>query len=370
MWRERNAIGIFIAFFIAFFQLPNAAASDNKPSASKSIKKKSAVARKPAPKKKAVSRGKARKSAVTKTAVRAKSKKVVYRRAVKSRKVAARPILSAGDLAGLNRTRDPLGLHSNVAYVVDQSTSEVLFEKNSDVALPIASLTKLMTGLVVAEAGQDMDELLEVTTDDIDRIKNTSSRLPIGAKLSRADMLHIALMSSENRAASALGRNFPGGMPAFVTAMNVTAILLGMTDTHYVEPTGLSSENVSSASDLAKLVAAASSHKVLRRYSTYDRYSVEFDGKELDYKNSNRLVGKEGWDIELQKTGYIREAGRCLLMQLNLDERPVTMIFLDSKGIHARFSDAGQMLSWLREKFDNEDTALATAGDVKEQTEQ
>ncbi|OGB21228.1 MAG: hypothetical protein A3I66_02505 [Burkholderiales bacterium RIFCSPLOWO2_02_FULL_57_36] len=390
MWTDRGAVGIFIAFFIIFFQLPSASALDNKQSASKNLKKKSVAVRKAAParKKASVRRAKlnatAAKRPVAKRAVRAKNKKsgslktsakrkskssrprtkkritaarkknVAYQRAR-----AARVSLSAGELAGLNRTHDPLSLHSNVAYVVDQLTSEVLFEKNSDVPLPIASLTKLMTGLVVAEAGQDMQELLEVTTDDIDHIKNTSSRLPIGAKLTRADMLHIALMSSENRAASALGRNYPGGIGAFVRTMNAKAASLGMTDTYYVEPTGLSSENVASASDLAKLVEAASGHDLLRLYSTYDHHSVQFDGKELDYKNSNRLVGKPGWDIELQKTGYIREAGRCLLMQLNLDDRPVTMIFLDSKSAYSRSADAGQMLSWIQEKIGNDQTASA-----------
>ena len=368
MYNDKGAIGIFIAFFILFFQLPNVSAVDNKQSASKNLKKKSATVRKAAPVKKKAATRRAKAAAknakgrspakasraATKRKISANrkknTKKVTYRRAAKPSRTAVRPALSAGELAGLNRTPDPLGLHSNVAYVVDQLTSEVLFEKNSDVPLPIASLTKLMTGLVIVEAGQDMQEELEVTTEDIDQIKNTSSRLPIGAKLSRADMLHIALMSSENRAASALGRNYPGGMEAFVRAMNTKAKALGMTDTHYVEPTGLSSENVASASDLAKLVEAASGHDLLRLYSTYDRYSVQFDGKELDYKNSNRLVGKPGWDIELQKTGYIREAGRCLLMLLNLDERPVTMIFLDSKGTYSRFADAGEVLSWIQEK--------------------
>lgn len=386
MWREGSTIGLLIIFFFMSFQLPSASAADTTSTTAKNGKKKGAVVRKAVSSKKkstarrtsrpaargkrhaakAPLRAKAKKSLVRKTksssrarkSSNATKKKIAYRRAKRAPVVAA-PVLSAGDMAGLSRTSDPLGLRSNVAFVIDQSTSKVLFEKNADIALPIASLTKLMTGLVVVESRQDMQELLEVTTEDIDRIKNTSSRLPIGASLSRADMLHIALMSSENRAASALGRNFPGGMPAFVTAMNEKAKSLGMTDTRFVEPTGLSSENVSSASDLAKLVEAASRQDLLRYYSTYDRHSVEFDGKELDYKNSNRLIGKDGWDIVLQKTGYIREAGRCLLMQLNLGDKLVTMIFLDSKGIHSRFADARQMLSWVEEKLASKDTALA-----------
>lgn len=357
MWMGRSAIGILITFLLVFFPLPDASSQDAKPSASKNPKKKALAARKASSVKATAKRrhvGKAVRTATKKTVRSKATKKIAYRR-----KAPVQAVLSAGELAGLNRTLDPLNLHSNVVYVVDQSTSEVLFAKNSDVALPIASLTKLMTGLVVIESGQDMQELLEVTADDVDHLKHTSSRLPIGAKLTRADMLHIALMSSENRAASALGRNFPGGLPAFVTLMNVKAMLLGMTDTRYVEPTGLSSENVASASDLAKLVEAASGHDLLRSYSTYDEHSVQFDGKKLNYKNSNRLVGKEGWDIELQKTGYIREAGRCVVMQLNLDERAVTMVFLDSKSTYSRSADASQMLSWLQENMNEQQTASA-----------
>ena len=365
MWMGKSAIGILITFLLVFFTLPNAAAHEATSSASKIPKKKALSARKTssvkvkikkfAPIKASAKRRNAGKIVRTATKIRTNNKKKIAYRP----KTPVKAGLSASELARLNRTLNPLKLHSNVVYVVDQSTSEVLFAKNSDVALPIASLTKLMTGLVVIEAGQDMQELLEVTTDDVDRLKHTSSRLPIGAKLSRADMLHIALMSSENRAASVLGRNFPGGLPAFVTLMNVKAMLLGMNDTHYVEPTGLSSENVASASDLAKLVEAASGHDLLRSYSTYDKHSVRFDGKKLNYRNSNRLVGKEGWDIELQKTGYIREAGRCVVMQLNVDERAVTMVFLDSKSTYSRSADANHMLSWLQENTHDQQTASA-----------
>lgn len=242
-------------------------------------------------------------------------------------------------------------LSSNVVFALDGTNSEVLFEKNAATPLPIASITKLMTGLVVVEAKQDMNEILEVTGDDIDREKHTSSRLPVGAKLSRADMLHIALMSSENRAASALGRNYPGGLPAFVAAMNARAKSLGMTDTVYVEPTGLSSQNVASARDLAKLVAAAYRHPVLAQYSTNNRYAVDTGGHMLQYVNSNRLIGNDDWQIELQKTGYITEAGRCLVMQVKIASRSVVMVFLNAKGAHDRFADAGRLRKWLSQKF-------------------
>lgn len=259
----------------------------------------------------------------------------------------APPVMTAGDLAGLNLTRDPLALKSNVAFVIDQNNSQVLFEKNAGVPLPIASLTKLMTATIVVEAHQDMDEVLEVTADDIDRERNSASRLHVGSRLKRSDMLHIALMSSENRAASALGRNYPGGLPAFVAAMNAKARALGMANAHYVDSTGLSSQNVASARDLSKLVVAAYRHPIIREYSTDTKYTVNTGKQILQYINSNRLVMNSNWDIGLQKTGYITEAGRCLLMQARIEGRPVVMVFLDSKGKDSRLADAGRIRKWL-----------------------
>ena len=245
------------------------------------------------------------------------------------------------------RQRDPLDLKSSVAYVFDENNAEVLFEKNAAVALPIASITKLMTALIVVESQQNMDEILEVTNDDVDKEKFTASRLRVGARLTRANMLHIALMSSENRAASALGRNYPGGLPAFVAAMNAKARQLGMNDTRYVEPTGLSSQNVASARDLAKLVMVAHQHPILCEYSTDSKYVVTPGGRPLQYANSNHLVANPGWDIGLQKTGYIAEAGRCLVMQAKIEGRPVVMVCLDSKGKQTRLADAGRVRKWL-----------------------
>jgi len=269
-----------------------------------------------------------------------------------SRRVAYTPSpavnVNVGEIEGLGATPDPLSLKSNEALVIDQATSQVLFEKNSTVPLPIASLTKLMTALIVVEARQDMDEVLEVTTDDIDHIKNSSSRLRVGSRMTRTDMLHIALMSSENRAASALGRNYPGGVQAFVAAMNAKAKELGMFDTHYVEPTGLSSENVASARDLAKLVVAAYRHPLIREYSTDSRYTVNPGGYKLQYISSNRLVLHSNWDIGLQKTGFINEAGHCLVMQSKIQNRPVVMVFLDSRGKYSRFADANRVRDWMK----------------------
>ena len=272
-------------------------------------------------------------------------RKVVYQRLA-----AAAPIvrsLTAGDRAGLNHTRDPLDLASSVALVLDQTNSEVLFEKNASVALPIASITKLMTGLIVVEAQQDMDEMLTVTDDDVDREKFTTSRLRVGSRLSRREMLHIALMSSENRAAAALGRNYPGGIQGFVAAMNAKARELGMNDTRYVDSSGLSSRNVASARDLAKLVMAAHQQPLLREFSTDPGSTVAAGGRTMQYRNTNYLVSLPDWDIGLQKTGFINEAGRCLVMQTIIQGRAVIMVFLDSKGKQSRTADAGRMRRWL-----------------------
>jgi D-alanyl-D-alanine endopeptidase (penicillin-binding protein 7) len=272
-------------------------------------------------------------------------RKVVYQRVRRAGPTIAAN--SAGDLAGLNLIHDPLALKSNVALVLDQSTSEVLFEKNANVALPIASITKLMTGLVVVQAHQDMDETVTVTDADVDRHKFTSSRLRVGARMSRGDLLHIALMSSENRAAAALGRNYPGGISAFVEAMNDKARELGMTDTHYVDSSGLSSSNVSSARDLAKLVAVAHQEPLLRLYTTDPGSVVAASGRPMRFNNTNYLVSQPDWNIGLQKTGFINEAGRCLVMQALIQGRNVIMVFLDSKGKMSRTADAGRIRHWL-----------------------
>lgn len=272
-------------------------------------------------------------------------RKVVWKRVRRAAPAVA--MLSAGELAGLSSTHDPLALRSNVALVLDQQTSEVLFEKNSSVALPIASITKLMTGLVVVKAQQDMDEVLTVTDADVDRLKYSSSRLRVGAKLKRSDMLHIALMSSENRAAASLGRNYPGGTGAFVEAMNAQARELGMNDTHYVDSSGLSSSNVSSARDLAKLVKVAHEEPLLRQYTTDPGSAVAASGRLMQFHNTNYLVALPDWNIGLQKTGFINEAGRCLVMQAFIQGRNVIMVLLDSKGKMSRTADAGRVRHWL-----------------------
>ncbi|MEN3274529.1 MAG: hypothetical protein V7631_319 [Massilia sp.] len=267
---------------------------------------------------------------------------------------------TAGDMAGLHKTQDPLSLRSSVAFVLDQNSHEVLFEKNANVALPIASITKLMTGLIVVEANQNLDETLVITNDDVDRHKYSSSRLPVGARMTRNNLLHIALMSSENRAASALGRNYPGGINGFVAAMNAKARELGMNDTQFVDSSGLSSRNVSSARDLAKLVAYAHQKPLLRQYSTDPNWVVEASGRPMRYSNTNYLVALPDWNIGLQKTGFINEAGRCLVMQAMIQGRNVIMVFLDSKGKMSRTADAGRMRRWLEAL--TPDTVTPSAG--------
>ena len=259
----------------------------------------------------------------------------------------ARP--SFGQLYGLHNTADALDLKSSVALVLDADTNEVLFSKNPQAVLPIASLTKLMTAVVVTEANLPPNEMLTVTEDDVDTEKNSRSRLKVGTTLSREEMLHLALMSSENRAAHALGRAYPGGLEAFVAAMNRKAHELGMNDTHYVEPTGLSSRNQSSARDLATLVQAAQEYPIIREFSTSPQYEVELGHRPAQFHTTNALVRNPAWDIILQKTGFINEAGRCMVMQARMAGRKLIMVFLDSAGKYSRIGDAERVRRWVSE---------------------
>ena len=270
---------------------------------------------------------------------------ITRKRAIARVVIAEKPTF--GQLAGLHGTTDSLALKSSVAFVVDQDTNEVLYKKNELAVLPIASITKLMTGLLVSEAKLPMDEAITITQSDVDTEKGSSSRLKVGATLSRGELLHLALMSSENRAAHALGRSYPGGLATFVVAMNTRAKALGMRDTSYVEPTGLSSKNQSSARDLATLVSFAHGDPTLRELSTSTGYQVAVGSKTLQYNNTNRLVKNPAWDIGLQKTGYISEAGQCLVMQAKVAGRKLIMVFLDSKGKLSRLGDAERVKHWV-----------------------
>ena len=267
------------------------------------------------------------------------------RKVAKAKQVDARP--SHGRMAGLHQSGDALDLRSSVALVIDQDTHEVLLRKNDQAVLPIASLTKLMTGLVISDANLSSSEMIAITQEDVDTEKGSTSRLAVGSVLSRGDLLHLALMSSENRAAHALGRTYPGGMPSFVKAMNDRAQGLGMVSTRYVEPTGLSSRNQSSATDLAVLVGAAYNVPLLRELSTSPGREVAVGRRTLQYNTTNRLVKSPNWDIGLQKTGYISEAGQCLVMQTKVSGRKLIMVFLDSAGKLSRIADAERVRRWV-----------------------
>ncbi len=261
---------------------------------------------------------------------------------------AAFAVASAG-AAAVELDVAKLRLASANALVVDAADGRAVYSKAADEVTPIASLTKLMTAMVVLDAHQPMDEQLEVDMDDFDYIKGSRSRLRMGVTLTREEMLRLALMSSENRAASSLGRHYPGGQLAFVAAMNEKARSLGMTSTHYDDATGLSPKNVSTANDLARLVRAAADYPMIRSFSTTPSHFVEVSttGQTLGFNNSNALVKNNAWDIQLQKTGYIREAGRCVVMLATIASRPVVIVLLDSIGKLTRVADAQRVKHWL-----------------------
>jgi serine-type D-Ala-D-Ala endopeptidase (penicillin-binding protein 7) len=238
-------------------------------------------------------------------------------------------------------------LRSSAALVVDTTHSAVLYSRRSDIAMPIASITKLMTALVVTEAGQPLDEELMLSADDISLGKGSYSRLLPGTRLTRGDLMHLALMSSENRAAHALGRNYPGGVSECVRAMNAKARELGMSSAHFVEPTGLSDENVASPEDLSKLVMAAAKVQTIREYSTDSEHDVQVGRRTMRFRNTDSLVSKPDWDIVVQKTGYIAEAGRCLVMQTVIQGRTVVIVLLNSFGKRTRVADAGRVRKWV-----------------------
>ncbi|TAK90962.1 MAG: peptidase S11 [Burkholderiaceae bacterium] len=258
---------------------------------------------------------------------------------------------SYGQLAGLHSVDDPLSLRSSVALVEDESTADILFAKNTHAVLPIASITKLMTALVVLDAQLPLDEMLRVSDDDVDTEKYTRSRLRVGTELSRGDLMHLALMASENRAASALGHNYPGGIEAFVAAMNAKAAELGMLNSHFVDSSGLHSSNVSSAGDLVRLVRVASLRREIREFTTCDQYEVRINGRRQMFNNTNRLVRSASWDIGLSKTGFINEAGSCLVMQATILGRKVVIVLLDSIGKYSRLGDANRIRQWLEKSL-------------------
>jgi serine-type D-Ala-D-Ala endopeptidase (penicillin-binding protein 7) len=260
----------------------------------------------------------------------------------------AGPTLSSARAAGLHLAPDPMHLNSAVALVMDQETGQVLARKNDEAVLPIASLTKIMTALLVLEARQPMDEVITISEEDVDNERHSRSRLRVGTTLTREEALHLALMSSENRAAHALGRTYPGGLPKMVERMNARARELGMKNTTYVDPTGLSNRNQSTAQDLALLLRTAVQQPVMRDFSTTPTHVASLGGRTLQYRNSNRLIRNEaGWDIGLQKTGYIVEAGRCLTMVTKVAGHNLVMVLLDAGSNGERIADAQKLRRWV-----------------------
>jgi len=242
-------------------------------------------------------------------------------------------------------------LHSAIALIYDQQTQRPLYTKNSDTLAPIASITKLMTAMVVLDAQQPLNEEISIDVADIDTLKGTRSRLRIGMTFTRSELLKLALMASENRAAAALARTYPGGYNAAISAMNAKARELGMQDTNLIDPTGLSSGNVSTARDLVKMVTAARDYALIHQYTTAASHSVGgWKGREMRFVNTNQLVRNASWDIGVSKTGYISEAGRCLVMEAIINQRPVIIVLLDSWGKNTRIGDANRIKKWMESR--------------------
>lgn len=321
---------LLLALVMATLTLPAAQA------ASPSGKSKTAVSTSSRTSKAVVKRSRASTPVVKRSRA---SKAVVHRAKAARRVVAPQPLLEEpGELE----------VKSSAALVIEQGGGRTLYAKNIDAVVPIASITKLMTSMVVLDAGLDLREAIAITDDDIDHLKHTRSRLTIGTVLERDELLRLALMSSENRAASALGRTYPGGIRAFVAAMNNKAFDLGMRHTHFVDSTGLSSENVSTAQDLAKMVTAAYRYPLIQDYTTLASHEVVAgNGRKLTFGNSNGLVKDDSWHIGVSKTGYISEAGRCLVMQARIAAQPVIIVLLDSWGKYTRIGDANRIKRWV-----------------------
>ena len=253
--------------------------------------------------------------------------------------------------AGATKVASMGAVRSNVVFVQDLSSNAVLYSRNDEGARPIASITKLMTALIVTDANQNMQEMIEITQADVDQVKHSRSRLAVGARLTRADMLHIALMSSENRAANALARNYPGGINAFVAAMNAKAKQLGMMQSRFVEPTGLSSDNVSSPRDLVKLLRASASRPTISNFTTDDQQEIRAGNRSTTvFRNTNMLVTNPNWDIKVSKTGFINEAGQCLVMVARINNRDMAIVLLNAEGKGTRIYDAMKIKQLMQAK--------------------
>jgi len=284
-----------------------------------------------------------------------KSSPITQSKPAKTRRVVRRDPdnrMSARSRMEVQSAMSTAALSSSAAMVVDQISGEVLFQKNPSTVLPIASITKLMTALVVAEAELPMDELLTISQEDAELEKGARSRLAVGTRLTRGEFMHLALMASENRAAHLLGRTYPGGLDGFVQAMNIKAKQLGMADSRFVEPTGLSAANVSSPRDLVRLVEESHRVEEIREFSTARKLNVNVRGRSTQFINTNALARGNQWELGLSKTGFIREAGRCLVMQAEVENRPVIMIMLDASGKDQRLKDAERLRRWIVQQAD------------------
>ena len=285
-----------------------------------------------------------------------------------SMKVTKKPIITKNCKriqASPGRHSDRLVVQSGAALVVEQHAGDALFQKNANQILPIASITKLMTAMVVLDSSPAMQTLITITDEDVDYLRGSHSRLPVGFVLARESALLLALMSSENRAAHALARHYPGGIHAFLSAMNTKAKALGMFNTHFEDPTGLTDNNVSTAIDLAKMVTAAYKYPLIREFTTTSERQIEVDGREVAYHNTNPLVRNSAWEVGLSKTGYISEAGRCLVMQARVAEKPVVIVLLDSAGRLTRIGDANRIKRWMESGYNPGKQPMHTAATVK-----
>ena len=250
---------------------------------------------------------------------------------------------------GASQWQEPgkLAVQSGSALVIEQGGNDALYQKNANAIVPIASITKLMTAMVVLDGSPNLQSLIAISDEDVDYLRGSRSRLHVGSVMTRETALMLALMSSENRASHALARHYPGGLPAFLAAMNIKAQALGMLDTRFEDPTGLNSHNVSTARDLAKMVVAAHRYPLIREFSTNPEATVEVNGREMAYRNTNPLVKSAAWDVGLSKTGYINEAGKCLVMQARVADKRVVIVLLDSAGKLTRVGDANRIKRWM-----------------------
>ncbi|HNQ04339.1 MAG TPA: serine hydrolase [Thiobacillaceae bacterium] len=353
---RRFFLYLVLAAFLAAPMVEMPAAEAATPATAKNDKKaKSKVRHRVKSKSKAKSKARAGKKA------RISQRKVVVPRAITPLRLASTTATPAGE--------DGLGLRSSAALVVDQRSGEALYAKNEDIPTSIASITKLMTAMVTLDADLPLDEEITISDEDVDRLKGTGSRLPLGARLTRDELLHLALIASENRAAAALSRAYPGGREAFVRAMNRKARSLGMQDSLFVDGTGLNSRNRATAMDLAKMVDAAYRYPLIREISSSGAYDVGLPGKHVvkvrehgkvrrvtrevtrtvAFNNTNALTRNDAWQIGVSKTGYINEAGKCLVMQARIADRPVIIVLLDSWGAWTRIGDANRIRKWLEQ---------------------